>query len=297
MATNGTPSGSAQFSSLSTELCLHIWSFVAPEVHHGRAAQVFALQLIIPNATETQAWGADVPPYHVRPGHVLKDQTAGLRTMLAVHRESRDEALRFFPDTLAVDEKGGIVRYNSEHDMVFLDGKFNAHWMERSWDYHLAGFTDSIQHLGLGPDLLKFLTFFVWDLSKPVNPIWYLMRFLRPFNALDVVYYAIEESRHATHHALRWPAPDKMHRHLQVFSKAAVKPAEPSSVMYCWPDLIENEYYARNEGTFFEGGEDGIDEFGILVETLCDPSGWSDEIKKAFESSATHTWMKMICCH
>ncbi|KAH9905444.1 hypothetical protein F4778DRAFT_708657 [Xylariomycetidae sp. FL2044] len=266
---------------MSAELRLRIWGFVAPEVQFHRGPQVFTLQLIIPDGPESG--NENAPPYHIRPGPALKHQTRGVRTMLAVHQESRAEALKFFPDVLTIDdERGGIVRYDSDHDMVFLDGKFDAHWMQKSSHYSIEGFTDSVQHLGLGPDLHKFLTFYVGpDVAKSVNPRWILMKFLRPFHCLGDVWWCVEEHRDESDYDMRWCASDKVNRYQQSWPMDDSDPAEKQAIIYCWPDLDHNHTYASNERSYYVGvGEEyGTEEFNMSVDLLQAPDGWPADVK------------------
>lgn len=139
-----------QFLDLPLELRLHIWKLFCPELHgrprrtsavRGNRPRVFPVELV------TDPSQTDGTPYIIRPTPSLKQQTATARTLLAVHRESRNEAERSFPDWFAVNQGSGIVRFNAKDDVVFLDGRFEAEWMERSWNHHTEDFSDEIVNL------------------------------------------------------------------------------------------------------------------------------------------------------
>lgn len=139
-----------QFLDLPLELRLHIWKLFCPELHsrprplsavRNNRPRVFPVELVTdPSQTEGV-------PYIIRSTPLLTQQTVAARTLLAIHRESRTEAEKSFPDWFAVNNGSGIVRFNAKDDVVFLDGKFEAEWMETSWNHHTEDFSDEIVNL------------------------------------------------------------------------------------------------------------------------------------------------------
>ncbi|KAI1332005.1 hypothetical protein F5Y16DRAFT_358308 [Xylariaceae sp. FL0255] len=268
MAMNASSCGQAKWSNLPAEMRLRIWGYFAPEVHRDRDPQIFSLTLTGTSRSQ------DGIPYRISPSSALKKQTAAVRTMLSLHQESHAEAMKAFPDALIVDNvTGAMVRFQKHHDMVYLDGIFDVEWMTSSWDYTFDGFTDTVQHLGLGPKLDKFLTLQGTYSGKPISPTWYLMKCLRPFKELGVVYYCIDEQQHSSEDfELRWCASDKVNCHVQAGSEGLV--------IFCWPDLIHNEDYAGDEVSFYYDPDSHLtDKFSCMTDLLLnDPFlFWSDE--------------------
>ncbi|KAI1120352.1 hypothetical protein F5Y10DRAFT_258613 [Nemania abortiva] len=226
-----------------------IWSLVAAPCD----PRVLALELEIPKTSENGA-----APYHIRPGRFLYDSTAGVRAMLSVDRQCRAEALKWFPDILTInDETGATIRFNKERDMVFLNGSFWTDWMENGRTHVIENFTESIRHLGLGPPLDGFLHFhshFPDDPHPPIDPIepiWHVMKFLRPFKNLKLVYYCVDENDYEDYD-LRWCASDKINHYEQYIFEGW----DTHNIAFCWPNLVHNgheyvceekSYYSRSD--------------------------------------------------
>ncbi|KAI0165789.1 hypothetical protein GGR57DRAFT_512801 [Xylariaceae sp. FL1272] len=245
-------SGRAQFGRLPIELRFLIWSFVAPEVQPKRDPQVFALNLIIPP-------GKEQAPYHLRPISSLNTQTAGVRKMLSVHQESRAFALSLFPDALTVnDETGAIIRFDSDQDL------------DQS-GYQIDNFSEVIQHLGLGPDLVEYINSYHYY-QGAIDPIWYTMKFLRSFENLDAVYYSISALPRVPREELMFCVSHKAYRNVQTDGE--------TPVVYCWPDLNDNEDYAINEPSFSHDWGRCYAEFEILVDCLFQDRGFSAHEKE-----------------
>ncbi|KAI1115347.1 hypothetical protein F5Y14DRAFT_410970 [Nemania sp. NC0429] len=245
------------FSDLPTKLRLMIWGLATAP----RDPQVFALQLEIPKTTENGA-----APYHIRPGRFLSYSTASVRAMLSADRQSRVEALKWFPDTLTVnDETGATVRFNRERDMVFLDGNFCITWMENVRAHVIENFTESIRHLGLGPRLDDFLLYyspFPDDPHPPIDPldpIWHVMKFLSPFKKLKLVYHCVDENDYEDYD-LRWCASDKINRYEQYVFEGWYE----HNIAFCWPNLIHNGHeYVCEEKSYYSTDDHDPHKFNI----------------------------------
>ncbi|KAI1262089.1 hypothetical protein F5Y18DRAFT_159795 [Xylariaceae sp. FL1019] len=222
----------ARFDSLPVEARLMIWRFAVPAVRPQRDPQVFRLTMDrVARAGDSQ----DIAPYHVLPVRGMKQQTARVRTMLSVHRESRAEALKYFPHVLTINDRtGAIIRFNRDVDLVLLEGLWYtsrrrepAAWeydfLKKTSNYRIDDFNASIRHLGFGPGIGKFLHGY-YD-----RDIWSVMMFLRTFTKLVAVYNCsyIDES---TSNNLDWCTSDKA-------NKWEVTKEPPLSIL-SWPDIL-----------------------------------------------------------
>ncbi|KAI1175169.1 hypothetical protein F4777DRAFT_551557 [Nemania sp. FL0916] len=239
-------------SDLPIELRLMIWSLVTAPYD----PQVFHLEIEGLNPPEDGA-----APYQIRPGRFLRYSTADVRAMLSADRQCRAEALKWFPDTLTIDdETGATVRFNKERDMVFLNGYFGTGWMESVRNHVIENFTTSIRHLGLGPrldDFLQYYSRYPNDPNPPTDPIeptWHVMKFLQPFKNLKHVYYCIDENDYEEDYDLRWCKSDKINRYEQYVFEGW----DEHNIAFCWPNLVHDghEYVCEEKSYYSEGDRD-----------------------------------------
>ncbi|KAI0844063.1 hypothetical protein F5Y00DRAFT_212219 [Daldinia vernicosa] len=202
-----------QFRSLPPELRARIWEFFDPSLR--AKARVFHMLLRI---NPMEFWRS-AP---------LIEQTAPARAMLATHHESRALALKSYPDTLDVHRGRGVIRYNSERDVVLL----------------------SISSILAPTDLEEFFS--------SLGNTKYLA-----FNHLRAVNEEILYPRLATHPTLKgifycydcyelpprdltWCISDSIQRfYIQQIEYDTVLGPQPLESMYCWPDLENHRKFAE----------------------------------------------------
>ncbi|KAI0157252.1 hypothetical protein GGR57DRAFT_61271 [Xylariaceae sp. FL1272] len=294
----------AHFNTLPPELRLRIWGFVAPAVCPRRDAQVFELTLRIVTRPDNEALDSDdeelygeetpydgVPYYVALPGYRKNEmimRTAGVRIMLSVHRESRAEALKYFPHALTIhDLTGAVIRFDRERDLVLLSAAPPFHalstsphqyyrhldsmWFKQSRHYQIDNFTTSIRHLGFSNSLANLLRKGFEYQDDDIHFIWHIMMFLRPFTNL-VAVYKLSDVKRLTNYELRWCASDKVN-HWQTTDGFL-------SRVLCWPNLINNTYYAVTEDTLHDGERDlPTNIFEIMTYLLLRESHWSPTVK------------------
>ncbi|KAK7733341.1 hypothetical protein SLS53_008238 [Cytospora paraplurivora] len=215
-----------QFAQLPTELRLRVWHLFCGEI--GSGPRVFSVKL----ATEVSQITGDVP-YSIQPSDSLKHQTALARAALAVNREARGEALKLVPDTFTVNDGSSLVNFQAKHDIVLLDGEFNAPWMRNSWNHHIEGFTDQIINLALGTDFMAFRAKYLGrNIDESVHTTWFLLMFLNPFTRLETVYYCWDDQRER--YLKRWCASDLVNRYHFLPDRESASGSGLEQVMYCW---------------------------------------------------------------
>ncbi|KAI1660409.1 hypothetical protein F4813DRAFT_293744 [Daldinia decipiens] len=202
-----------QFKSLPPELRARIWEFFDPDLR--TKARVFHL---IIRTKPIEFWRSAT----------LIEQTAPARAMLATCKESRALALKSYPDTIDLHRGSGVVRYNSERDVVLL----------------------SINCI-LGPDDIE-------EFFSSLGSIKYLA-----FNYLRAANEEILYSRLATHPTLKgifycydcyeyssrdlmWCISDSVQRfYTQQTEYDAVLGPQPLRSMFCWPDIENHREFAE----------------------------------------------------
>ena len=95
-----------QFSRLPAELRAMVWEIVDPYLRSK--GRVLALNMI--KFPQPDLWESAL----------LGDQTASARALLATCKESRDIALKHYPNTVRIRGGTGEVRFNSSNDIILL---------------------------------------------------------------------------------------------------------------------------------------------------------------------------------
>ena len=242
-----------RFSALPPEIRIHIWRAVAP-VDPRRGPQVLAFEMCGPDGRKGRM--------SVRPCPSLVRQTAGVRAVLAVHQESRAEAVRAFPHVLGrYDSDRIVVRFDAERDVVLLDrphdsssssstsasASSSSRQDEGRGGPEISGvFSRQIRQLAVGP---RFFDFYRLSLKHPQS----LMRFLKPFNRLTVVYYALDASV-LEEASGSWCTSAGVHHFYQAETDEGNRksPSRRQEVLYCWPDLVRHRKYAEQEPSLRE---------------------------------------------
>ncbi|KAI2782784.1 hypothetical protein F4815DRAFT_460706 [Daldinia loculata] len=255
-----------QFKSLPPELRARIWEFFDPDLR--TKARVFHM---IIRTNPIEFWRSAT----------LIEQTAPARAMLATHHESRALALKSYPDTLDLHRGSGVIRYNSERDVILL----------------------SISSI-LGPNDIE-------EFFSSLGNIKYLA-----FNYLRAANEEILYSRLATHPTLKeifycydcyeyssrdlmWCISDSVQRfYTQQTEYDAVLGPQPLRSMFCWPDLENHREFAEEHAQTTVGHskplkiwsmiEFGYDEGVLRYERLEAsgerPEGWSSDMESEHDS-------------
>ncbi|KAK4107179.1 hypothetical protein N656DRAFT_785549 [Canariomyces notabilis] len=228
-----------QFKRLPFELRERIWQFFCPDL--TAKARAFHFHCVPPSAHEL-AHGyrppKDAPMVPIWNHAFLEQQTRPARTMLALHRETRELALRSFPDALSF-RRNSILRFNAKTDVIFLDSIGSGSIRVRSRLYPEdglfdLGFTRPIQHLAVDPYIFPSVQFYK------------LQAMFRAFRNVKNVYYVLNASDHRPE-KLAWCASDMVSHYNLVTFEEEPGLGENSSCFYCWPDVERNRTFAEQE--------------------------------------------------
>ncbi|KAH7259458.1 uncharacterized protein BKA55DRAFT_562572 [Fusarium redolens] len=217
-----------QFGRLPSELRNTIWEFFCPEL----CARYRVLDFQISYGTARHPDSASSFVWTVRDGIALGDQTKNLRTVFAVHKESRALATNAFPDSLSMDAGSGdaTVRFNRNSDVVLMNGLIYSHGKML---FHLPGFASEIKHFALGgPNILD-------DLSGPDVP-----GLLRQFTQLECFYVNVS-STDCKKSTLAWCTSDLINRYQTQTYEKQPGLGEDLQFLWCWPDLQRHPDFAR----------------------------------------------------
>ncbi|KAL4412591.1 hypothetical protein CABS03_07017 [Colletotrichum abscissum] len=195
-----------EFRRLPIELRHRIWQYFCPDL--DPSPRVFSFQ-VLPNPRQDTIWESTT----------LENHIAAVDAMLRVHHESRDIALKAFPDTLAIREGRRIVRFNKERDVVHLNG------VKRVWDHNLKvpGFSENIMNMAMDGSNLD------------ANELRLLLAFPNLKNLFDFQWH----NDRRIPHRLRWCASDLIHNYEIQQLRRNVDIGEDLHFVYCWPDLTQ----------------------------------------------------------
>ncbi|KNB14854.1 hypothetical protein FOXG_21217 [Fusarium oxysporum f. sp. lycopersici 4287] len=242
-----------QFGRLPSELRNTIWELFCPELcarHRVLDFQISYGTALHPDSASSFVWT-------VRDGIALGDQTKNLRTVFAVHKESRALASNAFPDSLSIDAGSGdaTVRFNRNSDVVLMNG---LSCPPGRMVFHLPGFASEVKNFALGgPNILD-------DLSGPDVPA-----LLRQFNQLECFYVNVS-STDCQKSTLGWCTSDLINRYQTQTYEKQPGLGEDLQFLWCWPDLQRHPDFAR-----FQIDRDTWD-------NLPDPLGvsWNKEVSR-----------------
>lgn len=264
-----------QFASLPYELRHRVWQFFCEGL--GDGPRVFRVAL----ATDASQVTGDVP-YSIQPTETLIQQTAHARAALSVNNEARDEALKYLPDTFAVNDGTGLVRFTAKDDVVLLEGDYNAPWMRDSSSRYIEGFSDHIVNLALGKDFMFFRAMYMGrtpDLM--IHSTWFLLLFLKPFTRLETVYYCWDDQREDKY-LKQWCASDLVQRYHFLPDPSLASGNQAEKAIYCWLDRGQSWSDASPsmvELLFANGLGPTAGEVRNKVQSLLRPSRWSEDMK------------------
>ncbi|KAF4983964.1 hypothetical protein FZEAL_756 [Fusarium zealandicum] len=221
-----------QFARLPIELRQRIWELFCPELQARQRVLSFTMTYGTARY-QNPSWPADAKVWTVHDGLALEDQTKTIRTVFAVHQESRAMALRAYPHSLSMDAGSGdaIVAFNGDSDVVFLNGPTGPGFHV----FQLSGFAEVIKHVALDS----------WEALDDVAGSTFCP-FIEKFAKLEALYIA-QPSRHTKASRMAWCVSDHINRYeAETFEKEPGY-GEDLRFLYCWPDLRNHPDYAKFE--------------------------------------------------
>lgn len=232
-----------QFCRLPIELRQRVWEFFDPDLR--APARVFDVHVV-----NDCLW----------PSGTLEQQTEPARTLLEVHRESRQMGLKFYPDTLPILNRMGFMRYHKDRDIIFLG------WMTASMDW------ESSRWQNISGDLKH-----VKNLAFEVKPDIHLIEIFgdlpfHHFSSLQKVYPCWDAYDLPTR-KVKWCASDMVHVFHVETEEQEPGLGEDFEAVYCWPNLENHLEYAEKEipkdirlsRTTAKTGEPGIELWPMVL--------------------------------
>lgn len=220
------------FSRLPPELRNLIWEDFCPDLTAPSRIVDF---YVSPGSGRHQLYASEATKksWTIKPGMFLYQQTLALRTVLSVHKESRANALRVVPDTVAMDAGHGdaLVRFNKDHDVAMVDGIDDS---RSSITVHLPDFGDEVKNLALHSRGGDF-----GNLDRET-----VSRFLSQFSHLETLLVCTAARSHSMEH-LTWSTSRLIHHYTMQNTELRPGFGEDITVLYCWPDLINHGDFAR----------------------------------------------------
>ncbi|OHE97105.1 hypothetical protein CORC01_07546 [Colletotrichum orchidophilum] len=240
-----------EFRRLPIELRHRIWQYFCPDL--APSPRVFSFQ-VLPNPKQDSIWESAT----------LENQIASVNAMLRVHHESREIALKAFPDTLAIREGRRIVRFNKERDVVHLNG------VKRVWSHNasIPGFSENVVNLAMDGSGLD------------ANEIRLLVAFPNLKNLFDFQFH----NDRRIPHRLRWCASDQIHSYEIQQLQKDMRVGEDLHFVYCWPDVKQHLEFAQKR---LSKDEVWVDIFTELLEMVEENSLYMnpDEVARLEEIS------------
>ncbi|KAI9900225.1 hypothetical protein N3K66_004487 [Trichothecium roseum] len=248
------------FMRLPPELRQKIWESFCPHLasRHGRILSLnFSMEYNVANGPPSAyVWSDDEDDEDEEPvkgprirftvydGLSLQDHTAGLRLVMAVHGESRQFALKLFPDTIDMRTGSGdaIVRFNRDRDIIMP--------VCRSQMYRLHEKTlksiSQVKHIA-----------FDWAPDRPEDAVTVLDRGLvGAMPNLETIYLCRHwMSEGFSKSRLRWCASPMVNCHFMETWQKEQLLGEDLVWMMCWPDVKRHPDFTKThvDPDFFEG--------------------------------------------
>ncbi|KAL2114650.1 hypothetical protein VUR80DRAFT_2630 [Thermomyces stellatus] len=258
-----------RFMYLPPELRRRIWEFFCPEV------------LGMPRILEF-VWDMGLNEQSISEGSSTDNVTEPSRTLAAVHRETREIALRAFPEALKLSDRRGLVRFSAHWDIVMLQHVRQSD-ADQEWR-PVSGFSKKVTNLAINLDTLS---------DMPNNVVESLVK---TFPKLRILYPYFQ--RHDYEAETIWVDSDKVNRFTLRTVDDTAGLMRQEERLYVWPDLVNHKEFAvENIGPEFirlgkiwpmregdEGLEDYPAEMWPMVEWVQDdPSEFEDEVEDGFE--------------
>ncbi|KAI1396787.1 hypothetical protein F4819DRAFT_474177 [Hypoxylon fuscum] len=211
-----------QFKKLPPELRTHIWEFFDPDL----TAKARLFPLMVMNEPADELWES-APLLH---------QIAPAMAMLATHRESREIALKSYPDTLDMRGGRGVLRYNSEKDVIFITGRaIDTFELEQLID--LLGNT---KYLACEENSFR--------LSYTPEP----NVSTRERDQLKGIFRCFDSSQFRRQ-SLSWCGSDSVLKFHSQHTEKVHDEEEVVEFLYCWPDIEKHRQFAEDNAYPYEG--------------------------------------------
>ncbi|KAJ0382759.1 hypothetical protein COL922a_011878 [Colletotrichum nupharicola] len=257
-----------QFKKLPIELRHRIWQYFCPDL--DRSPRVLSFQMVC-SPTQDVIWESAT----------LDNQIRAVDAMLGLHQESREIALKAFPDTLAIREGRRIVHFNKERDIVHING----HRKEWAHNAVIPGFSENVLHLAADIDYFQLKE----------------MQTLASFPEVINFYKFEWHNEGRPPKKLRWCASDKIHRYELQQLQRECRIGEDLHFVYCWPDVDKHPEFAAKHASEQFAAMDGLDELGDeLRETILegDPDLEAETVGEwdvMFEQLCDIKYWRMTC--
>ncbi|KAF9871851.1 hypothetical protein CkaCkLH20_10785 [Colletotrichum karsti] len=222
-----------QFKKLPIELRHRIWELFCPDLHPS--PRVLSFQMVC-NPKQDVIWE----------NTTLENQIHPVHAMLGVHQESRQIALKAFPDTLSIRQGRRTIYFNKERDIVQLNGH------RKPWSHNafVSGFSENVLHLAAEVPFFNAME----------------MQFLTTFPNL-INFYKLEwHNEGRPPRRLRWCASENVHRYeLQQLQKD-FRVGEDLHFVYCWPDIVKHRTFAEKHASEMEEAAEALEEIEEIRE-------------------------------
>lgn len=228
-----------KFMQLPPEIREMVWGAFCPDL--GADPRVFELHL----HTIVSPPGAVHLPSVVRgivAGPQLESQTAPMRTVLAVHRESRVLGIKSAPHELSLSN-GELIRYHEERDVLFVA------WNE---EILLRGVALRFQELGIEAQNIAFPYIVCFQNQDELVDLMYLLPQARRLFILDEEEDLQDpEGPHPLHFRdYAWTVTEMVHRYrLDTEEEGEFGLPIPVGRIFCWPDLDNFPEFAKEHVT------------------------------------------------
>ncbi|KAK2056754.1 hypothetical protein LY76DRAFT_594859 [Colletotrichum caudatum] len=225
-----------EFRRLPIELRHRVWQFFCPDL--ALSPRVLSFQVVC-SPKQDSIWESAT----------LENQIAAASAMLAVHHESRELALKAFPDTLAIREGRRVVRFHKQRDVVHLNSP------KKTWRHnmHVPGFSENVVNLAMDIDLSP------WELQL-------LLAFPNLRNVFDLTWH----NDRRIPHRMGWCASDRVHRYEIEQLRKNVHTGEDFHFVYCWPDVENHHDFAQEKAGMTERFEAAMTEVEEIREERSD---------------------------
>ncbi|RYP14115.1 hypothetical protein DL767_010423 [Monosporascus sp. MG133] len=221
-----------QFCRLPIELRQRVWELFDPDLR--APVRIFVVQSL-----GSKLW----------PSATLFQQTEPARTILEVHRESRQLALKFYPDKLPIMNRHSSLRYHKARDIIALSFIPQVlEWGSGSWGA-IADDLKDVERLAfeIDPDSIGLHRFQLLPFHH--------------FKSLKTVYTCWDGEQLQSRN-LRWCVSDSVRTFHLKTEEEDIDLGEDYEMIYCWPDLENHLEYAEKEvpeglrlGRFADKGE------------------------------------------
>jgi hypothetical protein len=228
-----------KFMQFPPEIREMVWNAFCPDL--GAEPRVFELHL----HTIISPPGAVHLPTLVRgivAGPQLEGQTEPMRTVLAVHQESRALGLKSAPHELSLSN-GEVIRYHEKRDVLFVS------WNE---EILLRGIALRFQELGIEVRNIALPSLVCsWNQDELVDLMYLLPQVTRLFILDEEEDLQDPEGIHPLHFRdYAWTVTERVHKYrLDTEEEGEYGLPVPVGRIFCWPDLDNFPEFAQERVT------------------------------------------------